>query len=626
MASLINADNGVVSGTAGVKTTADTSGELALQSNGVTGLTINTSLAIGVGSGNSTGANGQVLTSSGSGAAPTWSAVESIGTGGATATGSVTLTASSPAMQSVLTTTYGQSVTLPDATTLQKGVTVFGVFNSGEYPLLINNSAGTLLGFTPVNGYVICSLVDNSDSSGNWALSGHDVFGVDASIAFGPNTGTNPTLAAVVLDSDRRLLVLSTSVALYGVVYNQATQTFGSSTLLRNVPTSANVAVGLHAADTVLLVSCQISSTALEAVVLSIGGETITVNTAAVATLASTSQNTGFELEKVGTTWLLGYTRTGPACDVRVISISGATCTIGGATAQNATSGVPQIYALTSSTAIVFAQDAAGLIRAMPVTISGTTATNGSEGYVNCTAIGFATRLLDSGRIAVICVDTNLTGAIVSVSGTTASTTSVQLGTGAVAISATSVNKVGNQCIVVAGSSTASVNSINILTDSGGTAVAGTAINATASGTINFAYAGFENNRQYGFLYKVNNSQLTLFSVGINGNNPDFVEHFFLNESTSYVYNVSSARTGGSKYEYESVIRFLQGANFSGCPLSGLGFTQAVRKEDALFPALTPISASETFYRAAAESAGVKWGASGSATSSGYFVQRMRAV
>jgi hypothetical protein len=77
MPSFINADNGVVSGSAGVKTTADTSGVLALQSNGTTGLTLNTSLAIGVGSGNSTGNAGQVLTSAGSGAAPTWQAAAS---------------------------------------------------------------------------------------------------------------------------------------------------------------------------------------------------------------------------------------------------------------------------------------------------------------------------------------------------------------------------------------------------------------------------------------------------------------------------------------------------------------------------------------------------------------------
>lgn len=72
MASTINSDNGVVSGSSGLKSTADTSGVLALQSNGTTGLTLNTSLAIGVGSGNSTGSSGQVLTSAGSSAAPTW--------------------------------------------------------------------------------------------------------------------------------------------------------------------------------------------------------------------------------------------------------------------------------------------------------------------------------------------------------------------------------------------------------------------------------------------------------------------------------------------------------------------------------------------------------------------------
>ena len=43
MPSTINSDNGVVSGSAGVKTTADTSGVLALQSNGVTQLTVTSS-------------------------------------------------------------------------------------------------------------------------------------------------------------------------------------------------------------------------------------------------------------------------------------------------------------------------------------------------------------------------------------------------------------------------------------------------------------------------------------------------------------------------------------------------------------------------------------------------------
>lgn len=75
MASNINADNGVVSGSAGLKTSADSSGVLALQTNGTTALTVNASQAIGVGSTPSYGTSGQVLTSAGSGASPTWTTV-----------------------------------------------------------------------------------------------------------------------------------------------------------------------------------------------------------------------------------------------------------------------------------------------------------------------------------------------------------------------------------------------------------------------------------------------------------------------------------------------------------------------------------------------------------------------
>jgi len=77
MPSTINADNGVVSGSSGVKTTADTSGVLALQSNGSTALSIGTDLnvtftnALPAASGGTgitaPGTAGNVLTSTGTG-------------------------------------------------------------------------------------------------------------------------------------------------------------------------------------------------------------------------------------------------------------------------------------------------------------------------------------------------------------------------------------------------------------------------------------------------------------------------------------------------------------------------------------------------------------------------------
>lgn len=63
---------GTSSGTALVST-GDTTGNLVLQTNGTTtALTLNTAQALGVGSSPSFGTSGQVLTSAGSAAAPTW--------------------------------------------------------------------------------------------------------------------------------------------------------------------------------------------------------------------------------------------------------------------------------------------------------------------------------------------------------------------------------------------------------------------------------------------------------------------------------------------------------------------------------------------------------------------------
>lgn len=75
MATTINADTVV----GGAIVTGDASGVLALQAAGNTGLTLNSSRAVGVGASPSYGTAGQVLTSQGSGSAPTWAAPAATG-------------------------------------------------------------------------------------------------------------------------------------------------------------------------------------------------------------------------------------------------------------------------------------------------------------------------------------------------------------------------------------------------------------------------------------------------------------------------------------------------------------------------------------------------------------------
>jgi hypothetical protein len=72
MASSIDAST---SGVGGVITTADNTGILQLKTAGVVAVTVNASSALGVGTSPSYGTSGQVLTSAGSSAAPTWSTV-----------------------------------------------------------------------------------------------------------------------------------------------------------------------------------------------------------------------------------------------------------------------------------------------------------------------------------------------------------------------------------------------------------------------------------------------------------------------------------------------------------------------------------------------------------------------
>jgi hypothetical protein len=99
MASSIDAST---SGAGGVITTADNTGILQLKTAGVVAVTVNASSALGVGTSPSFGTSGQVLTSAGSSAAPTWSTISS---GGMTLLGTLTTTSGTSQTLSGLTLT-----------------------------------------------------------------------------------------------------------------------------------------------------------------------------------------------------------------------------------------------------------------------------------------------------------------------------------------------------------------------------------------------------------------------------------------------------------------------------------------------------------------------------------------
>ena len=125
MTTTLNASN---SGSGGLVATADASGILALQTAGTTAVTVNASQAVGVGSTPSYGTSGQVLTSAGSAASPTWTTVSTLTSGTAVAS------------------TSGTSITFSSLPSTVKRITLMfqGVSTNGSADYLVRIGAGSV--------------------------------------------------------------------------------------------------------------------------------------------------------------------------------------------------------------------------------------------------------------------------------------------------------------------------------------------------------------------------------------------------------------------------------------------------------------------------------------------------
>lgn len=152
------------------------------------------------------------------------------GIGGATPTGNVVLTSSSTGAQSITSTAYGQTVTLPAATTLSTGANLYNINNTGGYPLTILDNAGNILGFAYPYSAVIVGLASNSTAAGVWNLSGHELLAITAE--FNSLSNVYSIAQVITLDSTRTLVFIYFSTNTYGIIWDASAQTFGTLTLI----------------------------------------------------------------------------------------------------------------------------------------------------------------------------------------------------------------------------------------------------------------------------------------------------------------------------------------------------------------------------------------------------------
>ncbi len=466
---------------------------------------------------------GRVLTVA---AGPTLVYADPRGMGATSTTGNVVLTSASSALQRIVTTVNGNSVTLPDATTMMKGTPAFMLSNEGGFDLEIRTTSGARRGFVRPAESAIVGLSDNSTAEGVWTLQGAYPYGVLASnevtfpLSLG-STGTGGLRTVVALDSTRDLLIYAGDARMYGVVWDSSACVFGTPVLIRAATFSpVIVAQAIKSATNQVLCASFDSTTGMSAVVLSFSGTTITVNTAATATLAGAFVDSQDLVAIAGQGYVVAYSRATNVNGIRALTISGTTVSIGAESALTGTIqivGCPvQLFDAGTSRVLTFsATGSTGYVK--PFTVSGTTLTAGTEVTFGAAGNRWFVRSLASGRWAVVTVDSGIKGAIFTLTGTVASATIVSLS--AANSSPTALVVIGSQ-IIVASDAAGTPREINVLTDNAGTAVAGTVITRNGAVGANTAMLGFDATSLWYMTTSATNVTGDYVRVGISGNNP----------------------------------------------------------------------------------------------------------
>ena len=433
------------------------------------------------------------------------------GIGGATPTGNVVLTSSSTGAQSITSTAYGQTVTLPAATTLSTGANLYNINNTGGYPLTILDNAGNILGFAYPYSAVIVGLASNSTAAGVWNLSGHELLAITA--AFVSLTNVYNIYQVITLDSTRTLVILGFSTSTYGIIWDSSSQTFGTLTLISSTygaSTSYAFAAILTTTNQVLVCHGD-GSTTLAAVVLTLSGTTITVGTYATATVTSINSGITATIIAQGSSWVFPY-GTSSNINIVAITISGTTPTIGTPVSAQGFTNLAYISSISSSVLLAVTLTATTAIYVTPFTVSGTTITAGTGVTISTSGSAFRILPISSGArrvIAYLVSGGTIAGTVISVSGTTATISTATLAT------STDTTISYNDMIVSGSKLIFHQNGVGfqILTDTSGTASVGTFLAYTPgttsgrtvalSATNNIATFAINPNTS-NFFYKVN--------------------------------------------------------------------------------------------------------------------------
>ena len=376
----------------------------AAELNYVSGVTSNIQTQIDSVIPDQTGNSGKYLSTDGTD--PSWETLSVVGGGGTTTALPATLTSASVAAHTLTSTSFGKALTLPDATTLSKGVTVFAFKNDSSYDVPIKNDAGQIINWLYGGDYTVCTLTDNSTANGKWDFSNKQVIGLLGSGEFILPTATSVyDYNQCKLSDDKWVVVVSQSGDYLAVVYDKSTQTFGSLTLVNTTAATSGIAVQ-RVSDTQFIIAAA-SSTTVNLFTATVSGTTITPENSASATLPSAMTNAkAFEFVPYNGSFIFAsYSST--EMFFFAASVSGTTPSAGSVESYPTTgTGIPPIIpdSQTSDRFLTYFYNQTGTTTSfLTYTVSGTTLTAvaGPVSTASTAALTYIFPQLDDGRFIV---------------------------------------------------------------------------------------------------------------------------------------------------------------------------------------------------------------------------------
>lgn len=354
------------------------------------------------------------------------------------------------------------------------------------------------------------------EQAGGVIADDFDVSNYSVALPISVNTALTTVSTTVNLTTTSEMLLISTNNGTVAVVFDSASNAFGNAVLVRASVSNAAVNAVKISSTEVFVASLVASTTALETVVLSVSGTTITVNTPLATTLSATASFLTKSLIQVGSSFVLCVSRAaGPL--LIAFTVSGTTITAGSEVLRTNSATTVYLVPYSSTVFMVIDYPTSSLTTNFaPYSVSGTTITAGTATTdtirVN-SAIGTSTNgnLLATGPNTS--VTTTMRGVVVTITGTVATVSAVDMVTGlSAAVVSYSAMMFGNQMMVAAGGSGGTTQVLTGLTDVAGVATA--AVNYFAPFSVDIRVIGFD---QSGNVF-VNNSTYSYFVARFVGN------------------------------------------------------------------------------------------------------------